>query len=335
MESSTSNPLVSVIVPTYNCDRYIVEAIESVLEQNYQNKEIIVVDDGSTDNTEQVIKPYLNTVRYFYQKNQGSSVARNHGIEKSKGDFIAFLDADDFFLDKNKLEEQIACFSAYPSSGIVHTGWQRVDRNGQKIIDREPWLVTPNLDIETWLIWNPILPSAMMFRKEWLQKVGGFDPQFRVSEDTYLILKLASMGCETTWLKKITVAYRQHEHNLTSQTLKIYQKLPQMLDEFFSLPNLSPSILKLKDRVYYSKYVWLAWRFYAIDEFNYMAECLQKSLVYSPYPLTSNATIWLKNFTSISQEEGKKFNSSSSIELPEWQQLIKSILIEIMSKKKQ
>ena len=334
IDRAITNPLVSVIIPTYNCDRYIIEAIESVLNQTYSNKEIIIVDDGSTDNTKQVIKPYLNQINYFYQKNQGSSVARNRGIQEVKGEFIAFLDADDFFLHKSKLADQIDCFTAQPSLGIVHTGWQRIDSNGDKIVDRKPWLETPILDLETWLIYNPILPSAMMFRTEWLKKVGGFDPQFRISHDTYLIIQLALMGCETAWLKKITVGYRQHEYNLTNQTLKLYKSLPKMIDKFFNLPNIPNSILKLKDQVYYSKYVWLAWRFYAARDFEHMAECLHKSLACSPYPLTSNATIWLENFDSISKEEGKQFISSNLVQLPEWQQLIKNILSEVLAEKK-
>ncbi|MFM6207508.1 glycosyltransferase family 2 protein, partial [Planktothrix sp.] len=89
-------PRVSVIIPTYNCDRFLPEAIDSVLMQTYQDYEIIVIDDGSTDQTCQVLESYKHKIRYFYQENQGSAVARNLGIKQAQGEFIAFLDADDF-----------------------------------------------------------------------------------------------------------------------------------------------------------------------------------------------------------------------------------------------
>ncbi|NJO53255.1 MAG: glycosyltransferase family 2 protein [Leptolyngbyaceae cyanobacterium RM2_2_4] len=94
-------PLVSVVIPTYNCDRYIVQAIESVLSQTYSNSETIVVDDGSIDQTQRVLEPYFDRIRYVYQQNQGVSGARNRGIQEASGELVAFLDADDFFRRTN------------------------------------------------------------------------------------------------------------------------------------------------------------------------------------------------------------------------------------------
>ena len=93
---------ITVIIPAYNCEKYIPEAIDSVLKQTYQDFELIIVDDGSTDNTREIVKEYIgknpNKIRYFYQENKGVSSARNKGIEESKGEFCAFLDDDDYFL---------------------------------------------------------------------------------------------------------------------------------------------------------------------------------------------------------------------------------------------
>jgi glycosyltransferase involved in cell wall biosynthesis len=148
-------PRVSVIIPTYNCDRFLPEAIDSVLMQTYQDYEIIVIDDGSTDQTCQVLEAYKHKIRYFYQQNQGSAVARNLGIKQAKGEFIAFLDADDFWLLPEKLAEQVNCFEQQPSLGSVHTGWRIVDGGGKKIIDVEPWRDVPDLDLESWLMYKP------------------------------------------------------------------------------------------------------------------------------------------------------------------------------------
>jgi len=103
-----NNDMVSVIIPAYNSEKWIVQAIKSVLEQTYNLTEIIIIDDGSIDNTKKVLKKYIddNLIKYFYQKNSGASIARNKGIEKSIGRYIAFLDADDYWA-KDKLKKQI------------------------------------------------------------------------------------------------------------------------------------------------------------------------------------------------------------------------------------
>ena len=95
-------PLVSVIIPAYNASRYIVSTIQSVLNQSYRYLELIIIDDGSKDNTAELVKTFTDErIQYFYQLNQGVSVARNTGISKAKGDFIAFLDADDIWRSEN------------------------------------------------------------------------------------------------------------------------------------------------------------------------------------------------------------------------------------------
>ena len=106
----TDTPLVSVIIPVYNSAKYIQKAIDSVLDQTYSNYEIIVVDDGSTDETRQKLQSYQNKIRYVFQENQGSATARNTGIKLAKGDLVAFLDSDDFWSMPEKLDRQGACF---------------------------------------------------------------------------------------------------------------------------------------------------------------------------------------------------------------------------------
>lgn len=107
-------PKVSIIIPTYNSAKYIHDAIESVLNQTYQDFEIIVMDDGSIDNTKKVLRSYIESkkIRYFYQKNKGPSAARNKGIREAKGEYIAFLGADDIW-HKKKLEKSINFMNIY------------------------------------------------------------------------------------------------------------------------------------------------------------------------------------------------------------------------------
>ena len=103
--------LVSVVIPTYNCGKYICDAVKSVLSQTYKNIEIIIVDDGSTDNTKEALRSYVynKQIRYIYQKNKGPAASRNLGVEKAEGDFIAFLDADDLWNEK-KLKKAKSVF---------------------------------------------------------------------------------------------------------------------------------------------------------------------------------------------------------------------------------
>ncbi|MFM6456289.1 MAG: glycosyltransferase family 2 protein, partial [Planktothrix sp.] len=124
----SSSPQVSVIIPVYNGERYISQAIDSVLSQTDSNYEIIIVDDGSTDNTHQIIQHYiekcqdLDLIRYIFQSNQGVAAARNQGIQIAKGEFIALLDQDDVFLPE-KLAHQVAYFQTHPDVAIVNSGW--------------------------------------------------------------------------------------------------------------------------------------------------------------------------------------------------------------------
>jgi glycosyltransferase involved in cell wall biosynthesis len=115
---SDRTPQVSVVIPAYNCAAYVGQAVDSVLRQTYTDWEIIVVDDGSRDDTKLILEQYGDRIRYIYQQNQGVSIARNRGIELARGEFIAFLDADDYFLP-DKIAAQIAVFAAQPNLGIT------------------------------------------------------------------------------------------------------------------------------------------------------------------------------------------------------------------------
>ena len=195
-------PKVSIIIPVYNCELYIAQAIESVLNQTYTDYEIIVINDGSTDNTHQVLQPYMKKIRYFSQENKGLSATRNQGIKMAKGKLISLLDADDLFL-YYKLQEQVANFDAQPNIGLVQSGWRVVNEKGEKIQDVEPWHKSPELDLVSWLKWKATNPSAMMFRKEWLEKVNGFNENLRRLEDFDIVIRLALASCQATWFPKV------------------------------------------------------------------------------------------------------------------------------------
>src|ERR1051326_6962089 len=133
------NKLVSVIIPTYNAEKFLAETISSVLNQTYSDLEVIIVDDGSTDNTFNVAERFTNDprVKILKQKNQGVSAARNSGYAISKGEFISYLDADDVWM-KNTIELWIEKFKTDEAFGIVHSDSERIDSDSNKlnIVDR-------------------------------------------------------------------------------------------------------------------------------------------------------------------------------------------------------
>lgn len=129
MEEAKDNPLVSIIIPTYNYGRYILQAVMSCLHQTYKNLEIIVVDDGSTDNTKETLQTIKDRICYIYQINKGVSAARNRGLKMARGDFITFLDADDY-LTEDSIETRVNILLAYPDIGIVFSETCSEDADG-------------------------------------------------------------------------------------------------------------------------------------------------------------------------------------------------------------
>ena len=339
MELIDAEPTVSVIIPSYNCDRFIVQAIESVLSQKDCSYEILVIDDGSTDTTEEILAPYGDRIRYIKQKNQGVAAARHHGIAVAKADFIAFLDADDYFVPR-KLARQAEILLQRPDVGMVHSGWQRVDAEGNKLLDVRPWEYIPELDLENWLRWKPVLPSAMMFRREWLQYVGGFDPRFPPAEDTNLVLKLALKGCKTAWLRQVTVYYRQHDASAMHKGLPQARSLVAVTDDFFAQPNLPDHIRLMEQSVRYGTLIWIAWYLHftghQVETINY----LKQAWNYRPDSGTGTLVNWIESFADFSRNWGVKFNVSNLTNSDEWVELVQwlvqkktaSIAVEVSKK---
>ena len=241
---------------------------------------------------------------------------------------MAFLDADDYFFP-GKLAKQAAIFARKPEIGIVHSGWQRVDAEGNKLIDIHPWEKAPELDLENWLRWKPVLPSAMMFRREWLEYAGGFDPRFPPAEDTDLILRMALKGCKTAWLREVTVYYRQHEQSAMYKGLPQARSLEAVMDNFFAQPDL-PAIVRLTEsKVRYGTLVWIAWYLHYTKHPVEMAEYLQKSWQYRPYSPTQTSFRWVEYFAEYAANWGLEFDAYELTCSTEWQELMAWVIEEM------
>lgn len=172
----------SVIIPTFNRKSFLRFAIDSVLAQTYKNFELIIVDDGSTDSTRDLIKSYTDArIVYLYQENKGVSASRNLALSKSKGDFIAFLDSDDNWL-KEKLEKTVKYIKKYPKIDIFHTEeiWHK---NGKILCQKKKHKKPTDFAYESSLALCCIGMSTAVIKKNVFDKVGVFDETFEGCED--------------------------------------------------------------------------------------------------------------------------------------------------------
>lgn len=203
-------PKVSVIVPTYNYADFLPEALRSVLAQTFTDYEVIIVDDGSTDSTSQVIKPFLadTRVRYIYQRNKGQSAARNTGIRHATGEFVAFLDADDIWLPE-KLEKQVPLFDLNGTIALVYCKGEYIDLTGRPLPDLE-WPLNADATYKDYLYANWIgTPSAVIVKKRIFDTVGFFDENLKGLEDMDMWLRILRHH-KSTYADEVLVKMRRH-----------------------------------------------------------------------------------------------------------------------------
>lgn len=223
--SSFEVPLVSVVIPCYNHGNFLGETIESVLQQSYSNIEIIVVDDGSTDNTKNVASRYPQ-VKYIFQENQGLSAARNAGVKQCKGDFVVFSDADDLLLS-HALEYNITILQADPKLAFVSGAYELINTDKTKITD----VVRPVIADHylTLLKYNYIGMHGTLMYRRWVFDEFLFDVSLRACEDYDMYLRIARKF-PVHHHTNILTAYRMHATNMSgdmslmlSQVLKVLQ----------------------------------------------------------------------------------------------------------------
>ena len=187
-------PNVDVIIPTHNCI-FIAKAIESVIHQTHQNLHIIIIDDGSTDDTKDTVYRFSNLypskINYYYQNKQGPAAARNTGIKKSSNKYIAFLDADDIWLPE-KLEKQLLKFKNSPDIGFVYCDNYFIDQSGNIIKDyvRKVKLIEGDILLDFFMDFF-LITSGIMLKRTCIQKIGMFDKNLAVGEDFDFFLRLA------------------------------------------------------------------------------------------------------------------------------------------------
>lgn len=207
-------PLVSIVIPTYNQDKYIRQCIDSCLNQSYKNIEIIVVDDGSTDSTPQILSSYKDKIYLISQENQGAAKALNNGISKAKGYLVGWLSSDDAYLPE-KTALQVAQFIHDTSLDISYTDYFSIDANGK--LNKE--VKSPFFDrdfLKNLLFGNFINGSSIIMKKSAWEEVGGFNTDLIADVDGEMWHKMLLIGKKFGHLQHTLVYYRTHSQNQSS-----------------------------------------------------------------------------------------------------------------------
>jgi glycosyltransferase involved in cell wall biosynthesis len=249
LRQEQSRPPVSVIIPAYNSALSLGAAIQSVLDQSYSEFEILVIDDGSTDDTEGVARSFGNRVSYFRQENGGAGAARNQGIARSQGKYVAFLDSDDVWLP-TKLAEQIPMLDRDAEIGLVYTDWAVVPEQGEpepSVLSKLP--AASGYVFEQLVQCGFILTSGTVVRRSCLDEIGDFDEHLSIAQDYDLWLRI-SYRWKVALLNKPLVIKKNREGNLSSNLPKtaaerivLFQKA---LSNFPEMPRHTRRLIKVQ-----------------------------------------------------------------------------------------
>ena len=243
---------VSVVIPAYNKAELTVKTVESVLSQTYKNIEIIVVDDGSTDNTKDLLKPYVGKIQYIHKDNGGACSARNVGIRKSTGEYICLIDCDDTYLPK-KIEKSVAYLEKHPECGFVHTAAYLVDEKGNIITQHShKWAHKTGWISKYLLFKNFICNSTVVIRKSCFEKVGLFDEEIFTPGDWDMWLRL-SENYKVGYISKPLTKYMVSSSFIFNNLIRAQEEELKVIGKIFKrFPQMSK---KLKGKIMSSFYL--------------------------------------------------------------------------------
>jgi glycosyltransferase involved in cell wall biosynthesis len=274
------NPLVSVIIPNYNYAQYVGEAVESALAQTYSNIEVIVVDDGSTDDSINVLEGFEDKINLVKQENGGVSAARNAGVAASQGELLAFLDADDIW-HRQKVERQVAAFLGDNSVGLVHVGVQDIDETRAEVerhLDgMEGWVADELLKWE-----RPVIlggGSGVMITRRAFDKAGAFDTRLMTSADWDLYYRVCRLNI-VAFIPEILLYYRVHGSNMHSNVGRMEREMSLFYEKAFDTED--QSVLKMKDRALGNYHRVMAGSYFYAGAYGKFASHAAKSIGHHP-----------------------------------------------------
>ena len=251
--STSELPLISVIVPCYNYASYVGDALRSVLEQDYGNFELIVVDDGSRDNSAEIIEQVLQAhrqsskvkrVEFVRQENQGVSAALNTGLALARGVFVATFDADDV-MPAGRLALQAAYLQGHPEVGCLGGVAVRIDERGAVLPKKDKKRLVRRYDFQEALAAALVVGGNIaVYRRDAMLAVGGYDPTIKV-QDFQMTLKVAHAGYYVDVLPEVVTLYRKHSDSLSKQYKSEYDYGLQVIDAYRDHPAFSSAKARL------------------------------------------------------------------------------------------
>ncbi len=293
---------ISLVIPTYNCGRYLYDAIDSVIKQEYKDFEVIIVDDGSTDSTKDLVaewqKKYPRLVRYFYQNNLGPGMARNKGIKEAKGEYIAFLDADDT-LEEKSLGKRLEVFNRCEDIGLVFSDYYLIDspnnqskprlkekmfldKFSESIASKDDGLILFNSRFfQLSVILNQhIHTGTVMVRKEILDALGGFENNLRAGEDQLMWYKI-SQKYKVAFVNLPLSYYNRYRGFLTKNDYILYNDSISFLKKLLSFVNFDNSLINItKERISYFSHL-LGYYFILKGERQRAISCYKQGIAYN------------------------------------------------------
>jgi glycosyltransferase involved in cell wall biosynthesis len=279
--------LVSVIIPAYNQGQYLGKTIQSVLDQDYPEFEILVIDDGSTDDTADVTRRFADPrIRYIYQENRGLSGARNTGIQHAHGQYLTYLDSDDLFLPE-KLSLLVGALEANTQAGFAAGQAIPIDEHDRpigKIFDT-PLPGEP----EKLLLWNPLHVGSMLVTARWQSRAGLFDESLRSYEDWDMWLRLARLGCPMVYVDQPVSKYRFHREQMTRIGRQMTQATFSVLDKVFTDPDLPESWQAMHDTAYSNANLRAMAQAYQAQDYPHAQQYLLEAIRLDPTLLENNA----------------------------------------------
>jgi glycosyltransferase involved in cell wall biosynthesis len=272
---------VTVVIPTYNRAHLLRGCIQSVLAQSFPDLEVVVIDDGSTDNTSQVVSTF--PVRYYRQENEGAPAARNKGLSLAGGEYVIFLDSDDILL-VDAVAKGVAVLDEHPEVGFSYGKCYIIDEKGRTLGMIKSRLKSSCIrqgkeEIADLIFGNDIPPAAVMARRRCLEEVGGFAPAFHFgSQDFELWVRLAKRYA-VAYIAEPLAKFRVHEHNMTSSRTpgEMEQTRSLILESIFNDDELGPFLSAQRPAAYSHLYRQLAEHAYSRREMRAARHYLYRS----------------------------------------------------------
>ena len=310
-------PRVSVIIPTYNRSYFLTKAIDSVLNQTYTDFEIIVIDDGSTDDTKDVLIPYQNKIKYIYQENQGVACARNTGIKHSTGEFISLLDSDDLYLP-NRLEKTIEILDRDKHLGLAHSDVIRITEDGKYIgkFERDTSCLDGYISDELLMLKTFLISSTITFRSNCIERVGYFDEKLSRygAEDRDMWIRI-SRYYPIKYIPKVLALYRDTTNSMSEDHEKMLAGRLYVVDKYFPIKSgLNLARKRVLGIIYRKMADW-----YNHDgNYNYALLFYRKSLQSLPCDVI---TYWhlmkccIKKYYNLLFKRGNNFNLTKKLKI--------------------